>query len=81
MSQDSQILPYRSYQLCGLQIGIKKLCGLQLGMKSFKTHAIAKKINVPARETFSPEMTFNDLEGQNHIAYDAIPPNMGGSVL
>ena len=23
-----------------------------------------------------PEMTFNDLEGQNHIAYDAIPPNM-----
>ena len=23
-----------------------------------------------------PEMTFNDLEGQNHIAYSAIPPNM-----
>ena len=34
-------------------------------------------IQVPARETcFWPEMTFNDLEGQNHIAYSAIRPNM-----
>ena len=29
-----------------------------------------------AEKLVCPEMTFNDLEGQNHIAYSAIRPNM-----